>query len=144
MVLSTGESENRSVMSDSGQNTGVGSPSLLHGIFPTQRLNPGFLHCRPILLSPQWTSLVDQLVKNLPAMRDTWVQFLGWEDLWRRERLPTPVFWPREFHGLYSPWGHKESDITEQLSLKLMVLKLLVVQLKGYHSFITIRNTDPL
>ena len=30
-----------------------------------------------------------------------------------RERLPTPVFWPREFHGLYSPWGHKESDMTE-------------------------------
>ena len=22
---------------------------------------------------------------------------------WRRERLPTPVLWPREFHGLYSP-----------------------------------------
>ena len=26
--------------------------------------------------------------------------------------LPTPVFWPREFQGLYSPWGHKESDMT--------------------------------
>ena len=32
---------------------------------------------------------------------------------WRRERLPTPVFWPREFHGLFSPWGCKESDMTE-------------------------------
>ena len=31
---------------------------------------------------------------------------------WRRERLPTPVFWLREFHGLYSPWGHKLSDTT--------------------------------
>ena len=29
------------------------------------------------------------------------------------ERLPTPVFWPGEFHGLYSPWGRKESDTTE-------------------------------
>ena len=29
-----------------GQNTGVGSLSLLRGIFPTQGLNPGFLHCR--------------------------------------------------------------------------------------------------
>ena len=29
---------------------------------------------------------------------------------WRRERLPTLVFWPRELYGLYSPWGHKESD----------------------------------
>ena len=34
----------------------------------------------------------------------------------RRERLPTPVFWP-EFRGLYSPWGHKESATTEQPSL---------------------------
>ena len=36
---------------------------------------------------------------------------------WRRERLPAPVFWPGEFHGLCSPWGHKESDMTERLSL---------------------------
>ena len=36
---------------------------------------------------------------------------------WRRERLPTPVYWPGEFHGLYSPWGLKESGTTEQLSL---------------------------
>ena len=36
-----------------------------------------------------WASLVAQLVKNLPAMRETWVLFLGWEDPWRRERLPT-------------------------------------------------------
>ena len=34
-----------------------------------------------------------------------------------REQLPTPVFWPGEFHGLYSPWGCKESDTTERLSL---------------------------
>ena len=30
---------------------------------------------------------------------------------------PTPVFWPGEFHGLYSPWDRKESDTTEQPSL---------------------------
>ena len=35
----------------------------------------------------------------------------------RREKLPTPVFWPGEFHWLYSPWSHKESDMTERLSL---------------------------
>ena len=32
---------------------------------------------------------------------------------WRKERLPPPVFWPGEIHGLYSPWGCKESDTTE-------------------------------
>ena len=36
---------------------------------------------------------------------------------WRRERLPTSVFWPGEFHELYSPMGRKESDTTKQLSL---------------------------
>ena len=104
-----------------------------------------------------WASLVAQLVKNPPAMWETWVRSLGWEDPlekgqathssilglplwlagkesacnagdlgsisklgrfpWRRERLSTPVFWPGEFHGLYSPWGCKESDTTEQLTL---------------------------
>ena len=33
--------------------------------------------------------------------------------------LSTPVFWLGEFHGLYSPWGRKESDMTEQLSLHI-------------------------
>ena len=38
---------------------------------------------------------------------------------WRRERLPTPVFWPGEFHRLYSPWGRRKSETTEQLALSL-------------------------
>ena len=41
---------------------------------------------------------------------------------WRRERLPTPVFWPGEFRGLYSPWGHKELDTTERLSPVVVLL----------------------
>ena len=40
----------------------------------------------------KWASLITQLVKNSPAMQETLVRFLGWEDPWRRERLPTPVF----------------------------------------------------
>ena len=44
---------------------------------------------------------------------DLWVGKIPWG----REWLPTPVFWPGEFHGLYSPWGHKESDLTERLPL---------------------------
>ena len=58
-----------------------------------------------------------QLVKNPPAMRrpgfHPWVGKIHW----RRERLPTPVFWPGEFHELYSPRGRKESDTTERPSL---------------------------
>ena len=44
------------------------------------------------------------------------VQSLGRED--RRKWQPTPLFLPGKFHGqkslgAYSPWGHKESDMTE-------------------------------
>ena len=35
---------------------------------------------------------------------------------WRREQIPTPVFWPGEFHGLCGPWGCKESDVIERRS----------------------------
>ena len=48
-----------------------------------------------------WASIVAQLVKNPPAMQETRAQFSGWEDPpGVRERQPTPVFWPGEFHGL--------------------------------------------
>ena len=66
-----------------------------------------------------WASFVAQLVKNPPAMRETWFDPWVGKIPWRRERLPTPVFWPGEFQGLYSPWGHKESDTIERLSLSL-------------------------
>ena len=46
-----------------------------------------------------------QLVEKLPAMQETWVRFLGWEDPLERERAPTPVFWLGEVHELYSPWS---------------------------------------
>ena len=41
---------------------------------------------------PGWASLVVQLVKNPPAMWETWVQSLGWEDPLEKRKLPTPVF----------------------------------------------------
>ena len=57
-----------------------------------------------------------QLVKTLPCNRPGFHPLVG-KIPWRRERLPTPVSWPREFHGLYHPWGCKESDMTKRLSL---------------------------
>ena len=42
-----------------------------------------------------------------------------------RKDYPLLVFWPGQFHGLYSPWGHKESNTTEQLSLHFTTLLLL-------------------
>ena len=66
-------------------------------------------------------SLVAQMVKNLPAMQETWIQSLGQEDPLEKEWQPTPVFSPGESHGQrslagYSPWGRKELDMTEQLT----------------------------
>ena len=53
-----------------------------------------------------WASKVAQLVKNLPAMQETRIQFLDREDSHGEGNwLPTPVFWPGEFHGLFRPWG---------------------------------------
>ena len=57
-------------------------------------------------------SLVAQTVKNSPAMQETQVQSLDWEDSQRREWPPTPVFLPGESYGQrslvgYNPWGHR-------------------------------------
>ena len=56
-----------------------------------------------------WASLVAQMVKNLPAMWETWIWSLGWEDL-LEEGMATHL--PGEFHGQrslvgYSPWGRR-------------------------------------
>ena len=57
-----------------------------------------------------------QLVKNLPAMRETWVQSLGWEDPLEKGKATHCSIMTWKFHGLYSPWGHKESDTAERPS----------------------------
>ena len=48
-------------------------------------------------LQYSWASTVAQLIKNLPAMWETWVWSLGWEDSLEREKLSTLTFWPGEF-----------------------------------------------
>ena len=90
------------------KNTEVGSLSLLQGIFPTQGSNPeiGRASCRERVC----------LEFRRPGF-DPWVGKIPW----RRKRLPTPVFWPGEFHGL----DRKESDRTEQLSLTLSAVHML-------------------
>ena len=54
------------------------------------------------------------------AWFDSWIRKIPW----RREWLPTPVYLPGEFYGQsslmsYSPWGHKESNTAEWLTLSL-------------------------
>ena len=57
---------------------------------------------------------MDHLVKNPPAMPETWFQFLGREDPWSWKWQPIPIFVPGKSHGQrslagYSPWGHKRA-----------------------------------
>ena len=55
-----------------------------------------------------WASLIAQLVKNPPAMQETWVQSLGWKDPLEKEKAihSSILAWR-------IPWGCKESDMTE-------------------------------
>ena len=66
--------------------------------------------------------LMAQMVKNLPPMQETWVWFLGQEDLLQKGLathstiLVWRISWTEEPAG-YSPWGHKELDMPEWLAL---------------------------
>ena len=64
-------------------------------------------------LQYSWASLVAELVKNPPAMRETWLQSLGWEDSLEKGTATYSSILVWKFHGLYSQWGGKESDMTE-------------------------------
>ena len=67
-------------------------------------------------LQYSWASLVAQLVKNLPARRETWVQTLGWED---------PLDKGKATHSSILAWRiPKESHMTERLALSLFFLAL--------------------
>ena len=59
-------------------------------------------------------SLLAQLVKNPPAMQETWVQSLAWEDpLEKGMATHSSILAWRIPWTVYSPWGCKESDMTE-------------------------------
>ena len=75
-------------------------------------------HSFDIKLLSGEASLVAQTVKNLPAMQETQVQSLGWEDPLEKGMATAPVFLSGESHGQrrlagYSPQSHRESDTTE-------------------------------
>ena len=65
-------------------------------------------------VAPLRTPLVAQTVKNLPAMQETCVPSLCWEDPLEKGMTTTPAFLPGEFHGQrslagYSPWGRSQT-----------------------------------
>ena len=67
------------------------------------------------------------MVKNLPAIQETHLQSLGWEDPLEKVMATSPVFLPGKFHGTkslrdYSPWGCKKLHTSKQLTLSLLSL----------------------
>ena len=95
---------------DKASTCNAGDPGSILGSGTSAREGIGY----PLQYS--WICLMAQLIKNPPAVKETWVQSLVWEDPLEKGKA-TPVFWPGEFHGLYSC---KESDTTERLPLSFI------------------------
>ena len=68
---------------------------------------------------------------------DSWVRKIPWQ----RNRLPTPVFWPGESHGLCIPWGCKEWDMTERFSLSLFQAHVCCCCFGGWSAGLSLPQT---
>ena len=99
----------------------AGDPSLIPGL--GRSAGEGIGTHSNILGLPLWLSWLRICLQCGRPEFNPWVGKIPW----RRQGLPTPVFWPGEFHGLYSPWGRKELDMTEWLSLPWFPLVLIIV-----------------
>ena len=88
-----------------------------------------FIICKLCL----WASLVAHVIKNLPAMQETWVQSLGWEYPLEKEMathsstLAWRIPWPEEPGRLHSPWS---CNSRTQLSTKLPDYALIILFFK--------------
>ena len=93
----------------------AGDPSSIPGLGRSAGEGIGY----PLQYS--WASLVTQVVKNLPAMRETWVQSLNWED-----PLEKGKGYPLQYSGLENSMdfivhGVTQSDTTERLSFHFVI-----------------------
>ena len=104
LFISSADKESTCNAGDPGSISGLGRP-----------LEKGQATYSNILGLPLWLSWSRICLQYGRRGFDPWVGKISW----RSERVATSVFWPGEFHELYSPWDHKESDTTEQLSLSL-------------------------
>ena len=93
-----------------------------------------------------WASLAAQLVKNRPAMQETWVRSLGWEYTLEKGTA-TPVLWPGEFHGLFhgdaksqTRWATFILYLWLLLSFSIQALTVLRSYCKPTTSILFIKN----
>ena len=132
----------------------MGCHFLLQESFPAQGLNPcllSLLHYRegslPLALD-SITSLVAQMVKNLPAMRETWVRSLDWEDSLEEGmethssilawRIPMDRgAWRATVHRVTKSWTRLKR-LSSSSSSHTKVLKYFTNLVTKQHSFMTL------
>ena len=119
----------------------AGIPSLIPGFGRSAGEGIGY----PLQYS--WTSLVAQLVKNLPAMQEIWVRFLSWEDPLEKGMATHSRVLAWRIPWTYSPWGRKELDTTERLSLSLTFVAcyqkvLLLLLFLKYQTSLILSGTE--
>ena len=85
------------------------------GSIPGSGKSPGEGIGYPLQYS--WASLLVQLVKNPPAMQETWVLSLGWKDPLEKGKATHSSILAWRIPWTVYPWGCKEMDTTERLSL---------------------------
>ena len=94
----------------------AGDPSLIPGSGRSTGEEIGYA------LQYSWASLVAQLVNNPPAMQETWVWPLWWEDPLEKGKVThSSILTWRIPWSPCSPWDCKESDLTERLSLSCRI-----------------------
>ena len=113
----------------SGLENSRGCMTMYDHVWPWGHKEPDRTERISLLLG---ASLVAHSVKSLPEMQETQIQSLGQEDPWRRKWQPTPIFWPGKSCGWRilagcSPWGCRESDMTEQLRHNNMKVYLFFI-----------------
>ena len=136
-------SESHSVMSNSlqphrlynswnspGQNTGVGSLSLLQGILPTQGSNPGLLHCRQILyqLSHQGSPRILECVANLFSSRSS--------QPWNWTRVSCIA------GRLFTNWAMRKAKYMKRCSISLIIREMQIkITARGFSGGLVVKNS---
>ena len=82
---------------------------------------------------PVSASLVAQRVKNPPAVQETWVQCLGWQDTLEKQKATHSSILAWRIPWTVESMGHKESDTTERLSHHITILSTLYVLIHLIH-----------
>ena len=106
-------------------------------------------HCEEGIGYPlrySWTSLLVEMMKNLPAMRENWVWSLGWEDSLEEGMQPTPVFLPGDYQGQRSLVDHSPRGCSDGHNwvTKHTGIKWLIRLLQNWNTLIAAMTTVSL